>query len=143
IGARAPLQHVEEVWLEALRAERDPGDTVCAQKDGEPGRDGLRIRLHRHLLRTGQRREQAPERIGLRERRRAAADEDRLQTAGQNAALEVELAKHRVDVAAVLTVLPDQRDEVAVAAAVDAEREVDIEVADGAHSLTASCPSRG
>ena len=49
--------------------------------------------------------------------------------------LELELAQQRIDVGVVLAVPPDHRDEVAVAAAVRAERQMDVEVADAAHFL--------
>ena len=49
--------------------------------------------------------------------------------------LELELAQQRVDVRVVLAVPPDDRDEVAVTAAVRAERQMDVQVADTAHFL--------
>ena len=114
--------------LEALRPERDPVDAVLAEERGEGGRDRLRIRLDGRLRRGGKPGEQPRERRGLREGRRAAAEEDRLDLVREQAALELELGEHRVDVAAVLAVVAGDGDEVAVAAAVRAEREVDVEV---------------
>ena len=70
---------------------------------------------------------------GARERRRAAAEEDRLEPRREHAALQLELREKRRHVPAVLLPAPDDRDEVAVAAPVHAERHVDVEVADAAH----------
>ena len=47
--------------------------------------------------------------------------------------LQLELREQRVDVRRVLLVPPDDRDEVAVPAAVRAERQVHVEVPDVAH----------
>ena len=47
--------------------------------------------------------------------------------------LELELREQRIDVGRVLPAPPDDGDEVAVAAPVRAERQVDVEVADVAH----------
>src|SRR5207342_3793894 len=64
--------------------------------------------------------------------RRAAAEEDRLHPA--SVVLLVELPQECVDVRPVQVVAPGRRDEVAVAAAVGAEGEMDVEVAD-AHAV--------
>ena len=56
----------------------------------------------------------------------------------ERAALQLELGEQRVDVGAVLVAPPDRGDEVAVPAAVRAERQVDVEVADAAHAPSAA-----
>ena len=35
VGPRAPLEHLEQPWLEALRAERDARHAALAQQRGE------------------------------------------------------------------------------------------------------------
>jgi hypothetical protein len=50
---RAPLEHLEQVRLEALRTQRDTVDAVLAQECCELRGDGLRVRLDRHLVRCG------------------------------------------------------------------------------------------
>ena len=97
----------------------------------EPGRHRLGIRLDGHLLRRRQRLEQAQEIRERGERGCASAEEDRLELAGQQSALELELPQERVHVGGMLPAPADDRDEVAVAAAVGAEREVDVEVTCG------------
>ena len=77
--------------------------------------------------------EQPLELAGSRERRRAAAEEDRLDVGREDVPLELELREQRVDVRRVLVAPPDDGDEVAVAAAVRAERQVDVQVTDAAH----------
>ena len=126
---RPALERLEQVRLEALGAERDAVDAVLAQERGELRRDRLRIRLDGRLGCARQPGEQPRERGRLGEGRRAAAEEDRLDLAREQAALQLELGEQRVDVAAVLAVVPGHGDEVAVAAAVGAERQVDVEVA--------------
>ena len=129
VRARAALEHVEQVRLEALRAERDAVDPVLAQQRGQLGRDRLGVGLDRRLRRVGKPVEQARERVGLGEGRRAAAEEDGLDLVREQTALELELRQQRVDVVAVLAVVARHGDEVAVAAAVGAEGQVDVEVA--------------
>src|SRR5262249_18009800 len=68
----------------------------------------------------------------LREGRRAAAEEDRLELGGEHTARQLELGEQRVDVRAVQILAPDHGDEVAVAAARGAERQMDIQVPDAA-----------
>ncbi len=123
------FEHLQELRSEALRAERHPRDPGAAQSNGKLGRHRLGIRLDRHLQRGRQRLEQ-PHEVGQgRERRRAAPEEDRLELARESAALELELPQQRVDVRRVLTRAADDGDEVAVAAAVRAERQVHVQVA--------------
>ena len=66
VRRRAALQDVEQVRLEALRADRDPVDAVRAEECRERGRDGLRIRLDGRLRRGGQRFEEPRERVRAR-----------------------------------------------------------------------------
>ena len=66
------------------------------------GRHRLRVRLDRHLLGAGQRAEQPLELAGIGERRRAAAEEDRLELRREHGPLELELREQRVDVRRVL-----------------------------------------
>ena len=132
LRARAPLEHLEQVRLEALRAERDAVDAVLAEQRGEARRDRLGVGLDGRLGGARQAGEQARERGGLGDGRRAAAEEDRVDVAEQ-VALELELGEQRVDVGAVVAGVADDGDEVAVAAAVRAEREVHVEVARAAH----------
>ena len=58
----------------------------------------------------------------------------RLELAGENAALELELAEQRVDVCRMLPRAADNGDEIAVAAAVRAERKVHVQMPCAAHS---------
>src|ERR671934_1626744 len=76
------------------------------------------------------------------ERRRPAAEEDRLEVRRKDLPLELELAQHRIDVRAVLLGPADDGDEVTVAAAVRAERQVHVQVAGrrGRHQLLWPCP---
>ena len=129
VGARTALEHLEQVGLEALRSERDPVDAVLAEQRRELRRDRLRVRLDGRLGRGRESGEEARERRRLGERRRAAAEKDRLHPVGEQAALELELRQECVDVVAVLAVVAGDGDEVAVAATVRAEGQVDVEVA--------------
>ena len=100
-----------------------------AQQRRELGRHGLGVGLDRDFLRGRQRAQQAFERRRVEERRRAAAEKDRLELVGEGSAFELELSQHGVDVAIVLALAPDDGDEVAVAAAVRAKGKVHVEVA--------------
>ena len=73
------------------------------------------------------------------ERRRAAAEEDRLELGRERRALELQLREECVDVDTVLLAAADDGDEVAVAAAVRAERQVHVEMTGVAHQLV-FCP---
>ena len=84
-------------------------------------------------LADGKAREQPLELGELRERRRPAAEKHRLDVVCQHVALLLELGEQRIDVGAVLPGSPDHRDEVAVPAAMRAERQVNVEMADRAH----------
>ncbi len=74
--------------------------------------------------------EQPLEQRGPEQRRRAPADEHRLERGREPPALLGELRQHGRDVALVQVAVPRHRDEVAVPAAVRAERHVHVEVAD-------------
>ncbi len=139
VGAGAALENVEKVRPEALRAERDTGDSTLPQSPGKLGRHRFRVRLHRDLVGGGERVEQSRERLGVGERRRPTADEDRLQRLRKHLAPELELAEKRVDVGPVLATSARHRDEVAVPAAVAAERQVQVQVAN-AHQRFLSSP---
>ena len=78
--------------------------------------------------RVRQRAEQPLERRRTQERGRAAAEKHRLDVVREHVALELQLAEQRLDVAAVLAVAADDGDEVAVAAAVRAERNVHVQM---------------
>ena len=123
------LEHAQELRLERLRAERDAGHARRrAARARAPGVTVSGIRLDRHLGGRRQRLEQPHELRQRRERRRAAAEEDRVELRREQRPLELELAEQRVDVRAVLLAAADDGDEVAVAAAVRAERQVHVEV---------------
>ena len=140
LGAGLPLEHGQQLGLEALGAERDARDPSVAEKSRQLRRDRLRVRLDGDLSGRRERREQAGELARLRERRRPAPEEDRLDLGSQDAALQLELCQERVDVGAVALASADQRDEVAVSAAVGAERQVHVEMPDAAAHLRS--PSR-
>ena len=127
------LEHPQQLRPEGLGAERDTGHTRAAQGVRQLRRHRLGVRLDGHLLRGRQRLEQSHELGEGREGRRAPAEEHRLELAGERAVLQFELAQQRVDVGAVLPGPADDGDEVAVAAAVRAERQVHVEVARAAH----------
>jgi hypothetical protein len=129
VRAGNTLEHLQQLRPEALRAERHARHARTAQGERELGGHRLGIRLDRHLRRRRQCVEQ-PHEIGQSgERRRAAAQEDRLEPAGKRAALELQLPQQRVDVCGVLPRAADDGDEVAVAAPVRAERQVHVQVA--------------
>ncbi len=133
LGVAAPLQHVQEGRVERLCAERHAIDTVSLEKRRQVGRDRLGVRLDGDLVRAGQRSQKPLQRVRRRERRRAAAQEDRLEPRREHLALQLELREKRGDVPAVLLPAPDHRHEIAVAAAVHAERHVHVEVTNAAH----------
>ena len=134
------VQSVEEARLEALDAEGDPVHSQPAKHGGELSAHRLGVRLHCDLAGVRQGGEQPLERAGLGERRRAAAEKDRLEPRGEGLALEPELEQKRVDVLPVLGAAPHHRDEVAVAAALRAERQVYIKVMRPGHDFRS--PSR-
>ena len=138
VRAGAPLEHREQLRLEALRAERDAGDAGLAQRPGERGRDRLRVRLHGHLGRRRQGLEQSAERRRLGQRRSPAAEEHGLEPGREQPALELQLGEQRRDVGRVLVLAAQHGDEVAVAAARGAEGQVHVEVADGAAHFLSS-----
>ena len=134
-GLRAgpSLEHLEQVRLEALGAEGDARHAPVAAG----ARRARASRSRGSPQRSPPRRAAGPPAGGpahaapctsafLRRGRRSRA-------VGQQVALEVELAEQRVDVRLVAVPAPDERDEVAVPAAVGAEGHVHVEVADAAH----------
>ena len=142
VRRRLPLEHLEQVRLEALRAERDAGDAARAQELRELGRHRLRVRLDRHLLGGGKRARAALElarsvNVGVPPPRKTVST-----PSARTPSLELELGEERVDVGAVLPAPPDHGDEVAVPAPVRAEREVDVEVPDVAHRYRFRSESR-
>ena len=122
------LEHLEEPRPERLGAERDAIRARRVERARKLRRDGLGIRLDRHFLSRRQRLQQACEFLLERERRRAAAEEDGLELVGEQPVFRLELLQKSVDVRAVLSAPADHRDEVAVAAAVRAERQVEVQV---------------
>src|SRR5262245_37845305 len=92
------LEDAEELGAEALGAEGDARGARLAQRTGELARDRLRVRLHRDLACGRKRREQPRELRKHRERRRAAAEEDRVEIRREPVVLEPELGEQRVDV---------------------------------------------
>src|SRR5205823_3538796 len=64
----------------------------------------------------------------LRERGGASAEKHRFELRREHAALELELREQRIDVGGVLRAPPHRRDEIAVPAAVRAERKVHVEM---------------
>ena len=111
-----PVEHLEEVGPEALRAQRNAGHTPVAQQRRELLGDRLRVCLDRHLGRGRQRLQEPLELNRLRERRGAAAEEHTLEPRREHLPLERQLRKQRIDVRPVLPTPPDDGDEVAVAA---------------------------
>src|SRR6266511_4107494 len=126
------LEHLEQMRLEALHSERDAVDAAASQRTRKLRGHRLGIRLDRDLTAERQPSEQALEGTRLRERRRAAAEKDRLGLGlgREQAALQRQLGEQRIDVATVLRAAADHGDEVAVAAPMRAEREMHVEVPD-------------
>jgi hypothetical protein len=115
--------------LEALGAQGHPRDADIAEQRRETWCDGLGVRLDRYLIGGGKRAQQSRQRMRLRERRRTPADEHRFEPPGERVVLEFQLGEQGFHVAVVLLAPAHERDEVAVPAAVRAEREVHVEVA--------------
>jgi hypothetical protein len=131
------LEHLEETRPERLRAERDTIRASGVERAGNLRRHSLRIRLDRHFVRRRQRFQQAHEFLLGRERGCAPAEEDGLELVGEHPAFRLELLQESVDVRAVLSAPADHGDEVAVAAAVRAERQVDVQMPSAAdHAVT-------
>src|SRR3954470_1911068 len=122
------LQHGKQVRTEALHSQRDAIDAEPPQRARKLLRHRLRVGLHGDLARRWKRTKEPLERGAFRKGRRASAEEDGLQLRRQLASLQLELAEQRIDVRSMLRRAPDHGDEVAVAATVRAERQVDVEV---------------
>ncbi len=133
IGLRPSLQHLQKMRLEALSTERNSIHAALDEQARQLGRHRLRIRLHGELVRVGKPCEEPGQLLGRCERGCAAPEKHRLETVRQNAPLERELGEQRVHVPAVLRLAPDDGDEVAIATAIRAERQVHVEVSDSAH----------
>ena len=127
------LEHAEQSGLEALRSDRDARHAVRPEQRRNVRRHRLRIGLDRDLGGRGQRREKPLELPRLGEGRRPAAEEHRLELLREHRTLQLELGEHGIDVGRVLSASPDDRDEVAVPAAMRAERQVHVEVTNVAH----------
>src|SRR5512133_1579950 len=121
------VEYAKQLRLEGLGAEGDAVDAVAAQELSELRRHRLRVRLDRDLRRTRERRQQAFQLAGLGEGRGDRAKEDglELRRVQVKLELELELGQQPVHVGGVLPAAPDNGDEIAVPAAVGAEREVD------------------
>ena len=143
VGTGNALQHFEQVRPKRLRAEGDAVHPMLAEQGCEGRRHGLRVGLDRQLLDVRERAEHARERGRARERRRPAAEERGLDLCGEPPALPLELGQERVDVRTVLVEAPYRRHEVAVAAAMRAEGQVDIEMTDGARLAPCADRARG
>src|SRR5919204_6861266 len=103
--------------------------TPCSRRSwGQLRRHRLGIPLDRDLVGRGQRTQQPRELRSGGERRCATAEEDRLETGREQHAFQLELGEERVHVAPVIGGAADERDEVAVPAAVDAERQVNVQM---------------
>ena len=133
LGRRAPLEHRELARAEALGAERD-AHAAAREHVRERVVDGLGIRLHRDL---GRRRQPGEQPIEQRRRRAASACRRRRRRSRAARASTRALAARaprarRRRRRACLSLVPGHRHEVAVAAAMRAERDVDVEVRDRA-----------
>ncbi len=133
VGRGAALEYGEQLRAEALCPERHAAHASGTKHLGQLGCDRLGVGLDRQLFRRRQRREQSRQLRSFGEGRSAAAEEHGLDALREHVPLERELGEQRVDVPRVLSTPPDHRHEVAVAAAVRAERQVHVEVPDSAH----------
>ena len=144
VRRRLSLEHLEQVGLEALRAERDAASR--RSRAGARRARGVTVSGFASTVTSAaaRKRAQQPRQLArLGERRRPAAEEHRLERRPRaHAPSSSSSARTRIDVRGVLPAPPDDRDEVAVPAAVRAERQVHVQVPDAAHA-TASAPSRG
>ena len=127
------VEHPQELRLKGLCTEGDPVDAVPAQQGRECRGHRLWVRLDRDLGGRRQRCQEALELAWVGEGRRPAAEKDRLELRRQQLALELELGKQPVHVGGVLPAPADDGDEVAVAAPVGAEREMDVQMSDRVH----------
>ena len=131
VGRGAALEHREQPRLEALGAERDAIHAV--PPSSRRASSGVTVSGFASTVSSAAARQ-------ARSKRSSAAGSVNVGVppptntvssgSASNAALQLELAEHRVHVRGVLTASPDRRHEVAVAAAMDAERHVHVEVPD-------------
>ena len=125
----------KQTWRERLRAERHAVDAArrrAARRARASTVSGFASTVTSSAARQGaqQARERAAARSASACRRRGRRS--RARRRGSDG-FQLELAQQRVDVAPVLAVAADDGDEVAVAAARRAERQVDVEVTRAAH----------
>ncbi len=128
--------------LERLGTERDPRHPGVSQGSRQVRRHGLGVCLDRQLARRRQRLQKPDELVATRERGSAAAEKDRVQRRCKRMPLERKLCEQRVDVAGLSLGPTDDGHEVAVPAAVSAERQVDVEMPNVAHDRESRSPSR-
>ena len=132
IRLRGPLEHFEQPRREALRAERDARDPAVAQQrrraPASPSPGSPRPSPRPRAGSDASSRASASGRVNV-----GVPPPRKIVSSGsgeQDRAFELELREQRVDVAVVLALAADGGDEVAVAAAMRAERQVHVEVAD-------------
>ena len=117
---------------ERLRAERDAGHSSVARRSAASS--GVTVSGFASTVSSsarGSASSKRAERDRVGERRRPAADEHRRESLREPGTLPLELVHEGVRVGGVLVDPPDRGDEVAVPAAVDAERQVDVEMPHG------------
>ena len=133
VRGRAALEHGQQVQAEALCAHGHAVDPAVREPPGQVRREGFRVRFDRHLRRRRQRVQEARERVRFGERRRPTSQVDGLERVREDVALQIELSQKRIDVRVVRSAAADDGHEVAVTAAMRAEREVHVEVPHPAH----------
>ena len=130
LGGGAPLEHLE------LRVRRTTARRATPARRGAASAAASSSSTVSGLTSTvtsgaaGRPSSSAPSRPRAEQRRRAAADEHRLERGREPLALLCQLGQHGRDVALVQRAVARHGHEVAVAAAVRAERDVHVEVAD-------------
>ena len=132
-----PLEDVQQVRAEALGAERHTRHATLDQHSSLGRRDRLGVALDRDLCRRREGGEQAGQVDVGQDRRRASTDEHRL---GLEAGA-VDLGDDGIDISGPLVLVAGHGDEVAVAAPMRAERDVDVEVP-GPGGRAHAAPSR-
>ena len=134
-GGHPTLEDVEEVRLERLGAQRHARDAAVPQERCELGRDGLGVRLDGDLVRTR-------ERDGQRGRAQAGSvnvgvppPTNTVWTSSASAGRSRSSSTSNASTyGTVLVQAADRRHEVAVPAAMHAERQVHVEVTGSGHS---------
>ena len=139
----APLEHVEQVRLEALRTERDAVHCSRAQEPrrarGSPSRGSPRRSAPRLLEVASRSRASSAGsvNVGVPPPRKTVSSGSARTSRSSSSSGE-----QRVDVRAVLLSSADDGDEVAVPAAVRAERQMDVQVPDVTHGYFFRSESR-